>query len=83
MLLKYLNELEQAVKAVADHPDASTMDRLPLWATHDAYLDAQMEPVKQRGRELMDDMMPRNCWSGSDTRCTENGQLRRQAATRS
>ena len=59
MLLKYLNELEQAVKAVADHPDASTMDRCAnCVATLDAYLDAQMEPVKQRGRELMDGMMP-------------------------
>ena len=44
---------------MADHPDASTMDRCAhCVATLDAYLDAQMEPVKQRGRELMDGMMP-------------------------
>jgi hypothetical protein len=27
-------------------------------ATLDAYLDAQMEPVQRRGRELMDGLIP-------------------------
>ncbi|MZR62383.1 hypothetical protein [Alcanivorax sp. DP30] len=59
MLLKYLNELEMAVQAMADHPDADTMNRcVKCVATLDAYLDAQMEPVKQRGRELMDGLLP-------------------------
>lgn len=59
MLLKYLNELEMAVQALADHPDADTMSRCEhCVATLDAYLDAQMEPVKRRGRELMDGLIP-------------------------
>ncbi|MEE3321629.1 MAG: hypothetical protein VX258_13135 [Pseudomonadota bacterium] len=59
MLLKYLNELEVAVQALADHPDSDTLTRCThCVATLDAYLDEQMEPVKQRGRELMDGLMP-------------------------
>ncbi|MGB1465338.1 MAG: hypothetical protein ACPG8O_03155 [Alcanivorax nanhaiticus] len=59
MLLKYLNELEMAVQALADHPDADAMTRCTdCVAALDSYLDGQMEPVKQRGRELMDGLMP-------------------------
>jgi|TARA_R100001460_G_scaffold67498_2_gene107906 hypothetical protein len=59
MLLKYLNQLEQAVKAAAEHPDTDSMNRCAdCVATLDAYLDAQMEPVQRRGRELMDGLIP-------------------------
>ena len=59
MLLKYLNELEMAVQELAAHPDSDTLTRCTnCVATLDAYLDSQMEPVKQRGRELMDGLMP-------------------------
>ena len=43
MLLKYLNQLEQAVKAASEHPDSATVTRCAdCVATLDAYLDAQM-----------------------------------------
>ncbi len=59
MLLKYLNQLEQAVKAASEHPDSATVTRCADWgATLDAYLDAQMEPGQRRGRELMDGLIP-------------------------
>ncbi|MEQ3636568.1 hypothetical protein [Alcanivorax sp.] len=59
MLLKYLNQLEQAVKAACEHPDSVTVTYCAdCVATLDAYLDAQMEPVQRRGRELMDGLIP-------------------------
>ncbi|MGJ3257572.1 MAG: hypothetical protein ACFE0K_14765 [Alcanivorax sp.] len=59
MLLKYLNQLEQAVKAASEHPDRDSVNRCAdCVATLDAYLDAQMEPVQRRGRELMDGLIP-------------------------
>ena len=59
MLLKYLNQLEQAVKAASEHPDTDTVNRCAdCVATLDAYLDAQMEPVQRLGRELMEGLIP-------------------------
>lgn len=59
MLLKYLNQLEQAVKDVCEHPDADTLNRCAgCVQTLDAYLDSQMEPVQRRGRELMAGLIP-------------------------
>ncbi|MCG8392316.1 MAG: hypothetical protein MI745_04470 [Pseudomonadales bacterium] len=59
MLLKYLNQLEQAVKEACEHPDGDSVSRCATCvATLDAYLDAQMEPVQRRGRELMYGLIP-------------------------
>ena len=54
MLLKYLNQLEQAVRAACEHPDSATVTYCAdCVATLDAYLD-----VQRRGRELMDGLIP-------------------------
>lgn len=59
MLLKYLNQLEQAVRAACENPDSATVTYCAdCVATLDAYLDGQMEPVQRRGRELMDGLIP-------------------------
>ena len=54
MLLKYLNQLEQAVQAYLLQPE---QQRLAICAEQvdilDAYLESQQVPVQQRGMQLM------------------------------
>ena len=59
MLLKYLNELDQAVRDLECHPGPESLahcaDRVRVL---EEYLDSQIEPVARRGREIMAEMVP-------------------------
>ena len=60
MLLKYLNQLDDAVRELLAHPgqDALTQCNECVRVLED-YLDTQMEPVARRGREIMDQSLAR------------------------
>ncbi|MCH8543386.1 MAG: hypothetical protein LAT61_07445 [Alcanivorax sp.] len=59
MLLKYLNELDRAVKAAREHPGLEEYSRCAECAdVLKDYLSGQMEPVRKRGTEIMDDLLP-------------------------
>ncbi len=62
MLLKYLNQLDDAVRELATHPgpDAVTRRDESVRVLED-YLNTQMEPVARRGREIM-----RQCLARAD-----------------
>lgn len=59
MLLKYLNDLDEAVRLANQDPGPEALalcaERLRVL---ERYLDAQIEPVRRRGREIMDAMVP-------------------------
>lgn len=59
MLLKYLNELEQAVQEARVRPGPVQYRRCLVQASIlRAYLDGQVEPLRRRGLELMEGVMP-------------------------
>lgn len=59
MLLKYLNELEQAVQEASLCPGPVQYQRcLVQAAVLRAYLDGQVEPLRRHGLELMENVMP-------------------------
>jgi uncharacterized protein with PIN domain len=59
MLLKYLNELDRAVQAARLHPELAQFSRCAecVDVLRD-YLRGQMEPVRRRGTEIMDTLLP-------------------------
>ncbi|AJD47561.1 hypothetical protein A167_01043 [Alcanivorax sp. S71-1-4] len=59
MLLKYLNELDRAVQAARLHPGLEQFSRCAecVDVLRD-YLRGQMEPVRRRGTEIMDTLLP-------------------------
>jgi len=64
MLLKYLNQLDQAVRDLDRHPGPESLahcaDRVRVL---EEYLDSQMEPVARRGREIMAGMVPASLYA--------------------
>ncbi len=61
MLLKYLNELDAAVNDARVHPDRDHVKRCFECATVlEDYLHGQMEPVRQKGEELMRQLWPQD-----------------------
>ena len=60
MLLKYLNQLDDAVRELTVHPgpDAVTRRDESVRVLED-YLNTQMEPVARRGREIMHQCLAR------------------------
>ena len=64
MLLKYLNELDQAVRELDQHPAPESLslcaDRVRRLG---GYLDSQIEPVARRGREIMAEMVPASLYA--------------------
>ncbi|MBA3981088.1 MAG: hypothetical protein C0462_10860 [Alcanivorax sp.] len=59
MLLKYLNELDRAVKDAREHPGVEQYSRCAECAdTLREYLSGQMEAVRRRGTEIMDQLLP-------------------------
>ena len=60
MLLKYLNELDEAVRRVSRDPDPES---LALCARRlqvlDDYLATQIEPVRLRGRQILEHILAR------------------------
>lgn len=62
MLLKYLNELDQAVRELDQHPAPESLAHCAECVrVLEEYLDSQMEPVARRGREIM-----RQCLARAD-----------------
>lgn len=59
MLLKYLNELDDAVRLADQNPDAEALSQCAerLRVLED-YLDSQIEPVRRRGQEIIGTMVP-------------------------
>ena len=59
MLLKYLNELDRAVQAARLRPGLEQFSRCAecVDVLRD-YLRGQMEPVRRRGTEIMDTLLP-------------------------
>ncbi|WP_370210452.1 hypothetical protein [Alloalcanivorax venustensis] len=58
MLLKYLNELDQAVRQLDQHPAPESLAHCAECVrVLEEYLDSQMEPVARRGREIMAEMV--------------------------
>lgn len=59
MLLKYLNQLDEAVHQAERDPSPESLslcaDRMRVL---EEYLESQVEPVRRRGREIMDTMVP-------------------------
>ncbi|MBL7251644.1 hypothetical protein ACLD02_12105 [Alloalcanivorax sp. C16-2] len=54
MLLKYLNQLDDAVHELLARPDPDALTRCnECVRVLDQYLETQMEPVARRGREIM------------------------------
>ena len=59
MLLKYLNELESAVQAALASPDPTHYQQcLECVSRLEHYLQSQLEPVREKGFELMGAMLP-------------------------
>ena len=59
MLLKYLNELESAVQDALASPDPDQYQRcLECVAQLETYLQSQLEPVREKGFELMGELLP-------------------------
>ncbi|WP_111657186.1 hypothetical protein [Isoalcanivorax indicus] len=59
MLLKYLNELDRAVKDAREHPGVEQYRRCAECAqTLRDYLDGQMDAVRRRGTEIMEQLLP-------------------------
>lgn len=59
MLIKYLNDLDRAVQRASAQPGLEHYFRCVECVTVlEAYLDGQMEPLRRRGREIMDELLP-------------------------
>lgn len=59
MLLKYLNELDRAVQAARLHPGLEQFSRCAECAeVLKDYLRGQIEPVRVRGTEIMETLLP-------------------------
>lgn len=59
MLLKYLNDLDNAVKSAGEHPNSVQLSQCRQCVTTlENYLSNQMEPVRAKGHELMYKMLP-------------------------
>lgn len=59
MLIKYLNDLDAAVADVMAHPGQAEYRRcLDCVEQLEAYLQSQLEPVQQKGRAIMDQLLP-------------------------
>lgn len=58
MLLKYLNQLDAAIERAERDPGQDALDHC-IECLHrvEAYLDTQIEPVRERGREIIAGMM--------------------------
>ena len=64
MLLKYLNELDQAVRELDQHPAPESLAHCAdCVRVLEEYLDSQMEPVARRGREIMAEMVPASLYA--------------------
>ncbi|HEX5676693.1 MAG TPA: hypothetical protein VFX91_01860 [Alcanivorax sp.] len=64
MLLKYLNQLDQAVRELDRHPGPESLARCAECVrVLEEYLDSQMEPVARRGREIMAGMVPASLYA--------------------
>ena len=58
MLLKYLNQLDEAIDRAERDPGREALaDCIEHLRFMEAYLDTQIEPVRDRGREIVADMM--------------------------
>jgi hypothetical protein len=59
MLLKYLNELDDAVREVDRNPCPATLNHCAgRLAIVEDYLASQIEPVRRRGREILENLVP-------------------------
>ena len=59
MLIKYLNDLDSAVAAAMANPGQVEYRRcLDCVEQLEAYLQSQLEPVQQKGRAIMDQLLP-------------------------
>lgn len=59
MLLKYLNELESAVQEALASPDPAHYQQcLECVSRLEEYLQSQLEPVREKGFELMGALLP-------------------------
>lgn len=59
MLIKYLNDLDRAVQKARVQPGIEHYARCAECVeTLEGYLDGQLEPLKRRGLEIMDQLLP-------------------------
>lgn len=58
MLLKYLNQLDAAIQRAERDPGQDALERcIECLRQIEAYLDTQIEAVRERGREIVADMV--------------------------
>ena len=61
MLLKYLNDLEMAVQQALDSPEPEQYHQcLECVARLESYLQSQLEPVREKGFQIMGELLPRD-----------------------
>ena len=59
MLIKYLNDLDRAVQKARVQPGIEQYARCAdCVEILESYLDGQLEPLKRRGLEIMDQLLP-------------------------
>lgn len=59
MLIKYLNDLERAVQRARTQPGLEQYGRCVECATTlESYLSGQMEPLRRKGFEIMEQLLP-------------------------
>lgn len=59
MLIKYLNDLDRAVQRANAQPGLEQYFRcVECVDVLEAYLSGQMEPLRRKGREIMDQLLP-------------------------
>lgn len=59
MLIKYLNDLDRAVQKARVQPGIEQYARCAdCVEILESYLDGQMEPLKRKGHEIMDQLLP-------------------------
>lgn len=59
MLIKYLNDLDRAVQKAQSQPGLEQFGRcVDCVVTLERYLDDQMEPLKRKGFEIMEQLLP-------------------------
>jgi hypothetical protein len=59
MLIKYLNDLDKAVKLAVDSPTPEQYHQCQVCVTRlEDYLDGQLEPLRRKGLELMGELLP-------------------------
>ncbi|MFT6600768.1 MAG: hypothetical protein ACJATD_001626 [Alloalcanivorax sp.] len=64
MLLKYLNELDQAVRELNQHPAPESLAHCAdCVRILEEYLASQIEPVARRGRQIMAEMVPASLYA--------------------